>query len=574
MIKRFCSYYRPHMKLFIADMACALALAVCDLFYPMITRNMLGKYIPDSNVRLLLIWAAALVAIYLLKAALNYFVNYYGHIVGVRIQADMRREVFAHLQKLPLKYFDNNKTGTIMSRIINDLMDISELAHHGPEDLFLSIVMLVGAFAVMSIIYLPLAVIVFASLPVMIIFAAKKRLAMSEAFKKTRVEIGEINAGLENSIAGIRVSKAYVCGDFENERFDSGNKKFVKARDAAYKVMAEFTCGTTFIGDILQVILYVAGGLFCVYDKISVADFTAFVLYISIFMNPVKKLISFVEQYQNGITGFERFCEIMDFELESDAEGAADAGVLRGDIEFDNVTFSYGADEEEVLHELSFKVEAGKTLALVGPSGGGKTTICHLIPRFYDISGGVVSIDGTDIRTMTLSSLRKNIGIVAQDVFLFNSTIYENIAYGSPDATFEQVEEAAKMANIYDYITSLPNGFDTITGERGVKLSGGQKQRISIARVFLKNPPILILDEATSALDNATETMIQESLDKLCKGRTTVVVAHRLTTIRNADEIIVITDDGIAERGNHEELISKNGVYKGLWDSIKTSDKI
>ena len=360
MIRRFAKYYKPHMRLFTADMICALLLAVCDLFYPMITRSMLRDFIPSGNLRLLLILGGVLAAIYLLKLGLNYFVAYYGHLVGVRMQADMRRDVFDHLQCLPLKYFDDNKTGTIMSRIINDLMDISELAHHGPEDLFLSFIMLIGAFIAMASIYLPLTLIVFASLPVMIVFAAKKRLSMSEAFKATRVEIGEVNAGLENSIAGIRVSKAYTNTDYENHRFNEGNQRFVKARGRAYKVMAQFISGTSFISDVLQVILYLAGGLFCIYGKIDIADFTAFVMFISIFMNPVRRLISFVEQYQNGITGFERFCEIMDYAPEEDSPGARDAGVLRGEIEFDNVTFSYGEESKNVLTDLSFKVEAGR----------------------------------------------------------------------------------------------------------------------------------------------------------------------------------------------------------------------
>ncbi len=568
MIRRFAKYYRPHVKLFCADMICAFVLALCDLVYPVITRTMLREFIPNGQIRLLLVFGAMLAGIYLIKYGLNYFVAYYGHIVGVRIQADMRKEVFAHLQTLPLKYFDDNKTGTIMSRIINDLMDISELAHHGPEDLFLSIIMLVGAFVIMASIYLPLALIVFLSLPVMVLFAAKKRVSMSEAFKRTRVEIGEVNAGLENSISGIRVAKAYDATGYENARFGEGNRRFVKARSHAYRVMAQFISTTGFIGDILQVILYVAGGLFCISGKIDLADLTAFIMFISVFMNPVRKLVNFVEQYQNGITGFARFCEIMDCAPEADAPDAIAVGTLEGKIEFDAVSFSYGERTHEILRDVSFSVEPGRTLALVGPTGGGKTTICHLIPRFYEINAGVIRIDGRDIRTMTRASLRRNVGIVAQDVFLFNSSIYENIAYGNPDASFDEVVEAAKKANIYEFIMSLPDGFDTVTGERGVKLSGGQKQRISIARVFLKNPPILILDEATSALDNATEALIQQSLDELCRGRTTIVVAHRLTTVKGAHEILVVTDEGIAERGDHESLLQQNGVYADLWRSV------
>lgn len=566
-LKRFMAYYKPQKKLFAADLVCALLLSVCDLIYPMITRNMLNLYIPNRQLRLLVVWAVILLGIYVIKILLNYFVAYYGHIVGVKMQADMRRDVFAHLQKLPITYFDNNKTGTIMSRIVSDLMEVSELAHHGPEDVFISVITIIGAFIMMCTIYWPLAVIVVAFLPLMVVFSAKLRVKMSDAFTATRVEIGEINASLENSIAGIRVAKAYTSSDFENEQFAAGNGKFVKARAKAYKVMAQFHSGTTFIGDFLQVVLYVAGGLFCAYGKIDIADFTAFVLYIGVFMNPVKRLIAFVEQYQNGMTGFHRFMEIMNYPEETDCPDAEDLGRAEGEIIFDDVSFHY-EDGKEVLKHLSFKLEAGKTLALVGPSGGGKTTICHLIPRFYEMIDGTISLDGKDIRTLSRHSLRKNIGMVAQDVFLFNATIYDNICYGTPNATIEQVREAASRANILEYIESMPNGFDTIVGERGVKLSGGQKQRVAIARVFLKNPPILILDEATSALDNATELLIQQSLEELCKGRTTLVVAHRLTTIQNADEILVITNNGIEERGNHTSLLAKNGIYAGLWNGM------
>lgn len=566
MIKRFVSYYKPHIKLFTADMICAFILAICDLFYPMITREMLNNYIPNKNLQLLVTWAVILLFIYLLKMGLNYFVQYYGHIVGVRMQADMRRDVFDHLQKLPFTYFDNNKTGTIMSRISNDLMDISELAHHGPEDLFLSIVLLIGSFVMMASINLSLTLIVFVTLPVMVIFAVNKRTKMSAAFTETRVEIGEINANLENSISGIRVSKAYTSSEFENEQFSESNGRFVKARTKAYKVMGEFFSGTTFIGDFLQVVLYITGGLFAFYGQIDYADFAAFLLYIGVFMNPIRRLIGFIEQYQNGMTGFKRFTEIMDTEPEIDDKDAVEMGHVKGRIQFNDVSFSYDA-ENPVFSNISFDLEAGKTLALVGPSGGGKTTICHIIPRFYEIESGQVLIDGKDIAKVTRNSLRSNIGIVAQDVFLFNATIYENISYGTPNATEEEVKTAAKRANIHEFIEGLPEGYETIVGERGVKLSGGQKQRVSIARVFLKNPPILILDEATSALDNATEMMIQKSLEDLCKGRTTIVVAHRLSTIKNADEIIVITDEGISERGTHKHLLQKGEIYANLYNS-------
>ncbi len=564
MIKRFISYYKPHKKLFFADFIFAFILSACDLFYPVLTGKMLDKYIPQGMMRALLVCAAVLLGVYIIKIFLNYFVMYYGHVVGVRMQADMRRDVFEHLEELPLSYFDNNKTGTIMSRIMSDLFDISELAHHGPEDLFISVVMFVGSFILMANISLPLTAIVYAAVPFMVVFAVKKRRKMSKAFAESRIEVGEINAALENSISGIRVSKAYDNKADELRRFIEGNDRFIAARKSAHKAMAEFHTGISFIGDFLQVILYVSGGIFCYNGWITVGEFTSFALYISVFMNPIRKLVGFVEQYQNGMSGFERFCEIMDSPAEEET-GSVDAGIVRGDVEYKNVTFSYDGESGDVLRELDLKIGAGRTVALVGPSGGGKTTICHLLPRFYELDEGSITVDGRDIREYTRSSLRRNIGIVAQDVFLFNATIYENIVYGCGNVTREAAEEAAKRANIHDYIMTLPDGYETVVGERGVKLSGGQKQRISIARVFLKNPPILILDEATSALDNVTERTIQKSLEELCVGRTTIVVAHRLTTVMNADEILVITDEGISERGTHDELLDKGGIYAGLW---------
>ena len=564
MLKRFCTYYKPHLKIFTADMAAAFLLSVCTMIYPLITRQMLIDFIPNREVKLLVIWAAVLLGIYLVKYFLNYFVTYYGHVMGVDMQATMRRDVFSHLETLPLSYFDDNKTGTIMSRIINDLMDVSELAHHGPEDLFLSIVMLVGSFIVMGSIYMPLTLIIYSLLPFMVFFALKKQKKMKDAFAASKKEVGEVNATLENSISGIRVSKAYTNSQREKELFERGNSRFVGARSLAYKAMAEFYSGMNLGMDVLRVAMYVAGGLFVFYGKIDIADFTAFSLYISLFISPIERLVGFIEQYQNGMTGFRRFIEIMDCKPESDKPGASLLENVKGDVSFENVSFSY-PDGKKVLDGLSFDIEAGKTLALVGPSGGGKTTICHLIPRFYEVCRGRITIDGHDTRDVTLESLRKNIGIVSQDVFLFDSTIYDNIAYGCPDATREQIERASELANISDYIASLPEGYDTLVGERGVRLSGGQKQRIAIARVFLKNPPILILDEATSALDNVTEMLIQKSLSELCRGRTTIVVAHRLTTVKNADEILVITDDGIAERGTHTGLLEYGGIYAGLW---------
>ena len=566
MIRRFASYYKPHLRLFIADMICSLLLAVCDLFYPVITRNLIDDYIPNAKIRLFVVWVVILFLIYLIKVGLNYFVQYYGHIVGVGMQAEMRSDVFSRLQKMPFSYFDNNKTGTIMSRIMNDLMDISELAHHGPEDLFLSVILFAGSVILLSTMNIWLTLILAAVIPFMIIYSLKQRIKMSKAFTQTRVEVAEVNANLENSISGIRVAKAYTNNRYEDEHFKEGNDLFVKARRYAYKVMAEFHSGTTFISDMLYVIVLIAGGLFTYYDIITFGDFTAFILFVGIFLNPIRRIISFIEQYQNGMSGFKRFIEIMDAPVEEDDPDAVALENVKGDIRFDRVTFAY-ENSSAVLSDLSLHIPRGSTAALVGPSGGGKTTLCHIIPRFYEISGGTVYLDGHDIRKLTRESLRKNIGIVAQDVFLFTGTIYENISYGNPGADKEKVYAAAKLANIHDFIMSLPDGYDSFVGERGVKLSGGQKQRISIARVFLKDPPILILDEATSSLDNATEYMIQQSLDELCKGRTTLIVAHRLSTIKNADMIIVITDEGIKEQGTHEELIGINGLYAELYNS-------
>ena len=554
------------MRIFLADLAAALLLAVADLFYPMITRSMINDFIPNKNLRLLVLWSCVAVLIYIVKIWLNYFISYYGHVMGVHMQADMRRDVFRHLQTLPYTYFDNNKTGTIMSRIINDLFDISELAHHGPEDLFLSVVLLVSSFVLMARINVWLTLIVFASIPIFLFYTMKRRLALNRAFRETKVEVGEVNAVLENAISGIRVSKAYTNRDYECERFEQSNERFVKARSRAYKVMGEFQAVTAFMTDFLNLAVMFSGGLFVYNGWINVGDFAAFIIFVNVFMNPIKRLISFVEQYQNGMTGFVRFREIMDEKPENERSKAIIAGTLAGDIDFCDLSFAYN-EQSPVLNGISLHIPKGKKVALVGPSGVGKTTLCNIIPRFYEITSGSVLIDGIDIRDMTLDSLRENIGIVAQDVFLFTGTIYENIAYGKPSASEDEVRNAAKQARIHDFIMSLPEGYNTYTGERGVKLSGGQKQRISIARAFLKNPPILIFDEATSALDNATELAIQQSLEQLCKGRTTLIVAHRLSTVKNADEIVVIDDGKIKEKGTHDELMKKNGMYAALYNS-------
>ena len=567
MLRSFAHYYKPHWKLFVFDMICALVAAGCDLVYPVVSRNIINTYIPDKNIRLILTWCAALLVIYIIQTVMQYFMQYQGHIVGVRMQADMRRDVFEHLQKLPFSYFDEHKTGVIMSRIVNDLMDISEFAHHGPEDLFISLVTVVGAFIILCTVNIPLTLITFAVLPFLVLFIIKKRSAMTMAFRKNRIEIAEVNASLENSIAGIRVSRAFTGEREEEKKFAENNQRYVTVRERSYRVMAEFFSGTNFLTSLMNVVILAAGG-YCVYrGVINVGDMVAYMLFINMFVNPIKKLIQFVEMFQNAITGYVRFQELMNVEPEQDEKGAIELKDVRGEIVFDDVTFHYD-ENKEVLSHISLTFPQGKMVAIVGPSGGGKTTLCHLIPRFYEISGGSILVDGHDIRDVTRASLRRQIGIVQQDVFLFTGTIFDNIAYGKLGASREEVYEAAKKANIHDYIMSLPEGYDTFVGERGVKLSGGQKQRISIARVFLKNPPILVLDEATSALDNVTENYIQDSLDELCKTRTTIVVAHRLSTIKNADEIIVMDRDGIEERGTHEELLARgNGIYKELYEA-------
>ncbi|ELC8381233.1 ABC transporter ATP-binding protein [Clostridium perfringens] len=563
MLKRFIRYYKPYKKLFILDLLAAFLVSACDLFYPMITRNIINDVIPNKQINLLFVFAIVLTLIFLIKAGLNYFMQYWGHVVGVRMQADMRRDLFDKLQDMPNKYFDNNKTGVIMSRIINDLLDISELAHHGPEDLFISLVMLVGSFIILCTINVPLTIITFAIIPFLLFYTIHKRNKMKKAFKETRVKTGEVNATIENSISGVRVTKSFGNKAYEMEKFDKSNGIFKKAREHAYKAMAEYFSGMFFLVDMLELIVLIAAGYFTYLGKINVGDFAAYLLYIKMFLQPIRKLINFNEMFQNGMSGFERYEEIMNEENEKEIPNAKDLKDVKGKITIKDVTFRYD-NKESILENFNLDIEAGKMVALVGPSGGGKTTICNLIPRFYDYESGQIFIDDVDISTVTLKSLRENIGIVQQDVFLFTGTIKENIMYGNPNTTDEEVIEAAKNACLHDFIMGLEDGYDTFIGERGVKLSGGQKQRISIARVFLKNPAILILDEATSALDNVTEYEIQKALEELSKDRTTLVVAHRLSTVKNSDEIVVLTDKGIEERGTHEELIKIGGVYSNL----------
>ena len=566
MLKRFVAYYKPHMKIFIMDMLASLFVALIGIVYPMITRKMLNDFIPNEEYALIIAFGCCLLGLYLVRMFLNFFIQYYGHVMGVRMQAQMRSDMFNHLEKLPYSFYDNHETGKIMSRMTNDLMDISELAHHGPENLLISGISVIVSFTYLATINLWLTLIIFACVPFLIMISLLLRKRMREAFQKSRQSIAQINASLESSISGIRVTKAFTNAEKEKEKFEIGNEMFVASRRDAYKAMGQFHSATIFVTDVFNVVVLIAGGLFLYKGYIEkLGDYTAFVTSVGLFVTPVMTLVNFMEQYQNGVTGFERFVEIMDTEPEADDPGAVDIGDVEGNIELRDVTYGY-EDGKPVLDHVNLKIKKGQTFALVGPSGGGKTTICHLIPRFYDCENGEIFIDGKELHTVTMESVRRNIGIVQQDIYLFNASIRDNILYGKLDATQEEVEAAAKSANIHDYIMSLEHGYDTQIGERGVRLSGGQKQRLSIARVFLKNPPILILDEATSALDNTTEILIQEALDELCKGRTTIVVAHRLSTIKNADEIAVIADGQIVEQGNHEELLALGGVYTDLYN--------
>ena len=566
MLKRFISYYKPHKKIFILDMLAALAASLIGVVYPVVTRRMLNDLIPNKNYRMIVVAGIVVLMLYFLRMLLDYFIQYYGHVMGVRMQAEMRSDMFNHLQKLSYSFYDENETGKIMSRMTNDLMSISELAHHGPENLIISSITVVISFVYLTTIDIYLTLIIFACVPLLLCVSFLLRKKMRNAFSESRKAVAVINSALEGSISGIRVTKAFTNAEKEKEKFEEGNEQFVDARKDAYKAMGQFHSANSFITNVFNVVILIAGGLFLYNGRIDFADYSAFVVSVNLFIAPVTTLINFMEQYQDGVTGFERFIEIIDTEPEKDSPDAVDIGTAQGHIRFENVTYGYNNDET-VLKNVTLDVPKGKTFALVGPSGGGKTTICHLIPHFYDITEGKIYIDDREIHQITMESLRRNIGIVQQDIYLFNSTIRENILYGRPDATDEEVVEAAKRANIHDYIMGLPDGYQTEIGERGVRLSGGQKQRLSIARVFLKNPPILILDEATSALDNTTEILIQQSLDELCKGRTTIVVAHRLSTIRGADEIAVISGGEITEKGTHEELVSANGTYAKLYSA-------
>ena len=568
MLYIFASYYKPHWKLFALDMACALVICVIDLTFPLVSRMSMQQLLPAQAYRAFFVVMALMAAAYVLKGGMYFIVTYWGHLLGVHIEADIRADLFSHMQRLSFSFYDKNRTGQLMSRVTGDLFEISELAHHGPEDFFISTVTIVGAFCVMLTIRWELALIVFAVIPLFVLFTAIQRKRMAEASREVKVKLAGINGEVESSISGMRTAKAFANETAEIRKFEVSNDAFRGAKRGYYRAMAIYQSGMEFAMGILSVLVIAAGGVFIMRGGMDYIDLITFSLYVTTFITPIRKLSNFVEQFMQGMAGFKRFVELMRTDpAVEDAPGAKELTDVKGQIDLDDVTFRYDAAGPAVLSHVSLHVAPGETVAVVGPSGGGKSTLCQLIPRFYYVSGGAVRIDGQDVRTLCQSSLRRNIGIVQQDVFLFAGTIYENIAYGRPGATREEIEEAARKAEIYDDIQSMPNGFDTYVGERGVMLSGGQKQRISIARIFLKNPPVLILDEATSALDAVTEAAIQRSFDALSKGRTTLIIAHRLSTIRSAGRILVVNEARILEEGTHAELMDRGGAYAALYQA-------
>ncbi len=568
--KKFLSYYKPYTGLFLSDMACAFVLAGITLVNPLIVRyitNDLLVNVPFAEASMIILKLGGLM-VFLAAAQFfcNYFVNYQGHVMGAKMEYDMRNEIFGHFQKLSFNFYDNQKTGQLMSRVTNDLFDITELCHHGPEDLVISVIKFAGAFVILIQVNVKLTLLVFAFIPFMFVFALIIRRKMHEAFKRNRAKQADINAQIEDNLSGIRVVKSFANEELEREKFREGNDRYLACKRNSYFYMSNFHSGLNFFISCINIAVVIGGGMFITKGAISLGDLLTFLLYINNLIEPVQKLINFTEQFQNGMTGFERFMDILEIEPDiADKEGAKPLCDVKGEIIFDDVSFKYEDGISEVFRNINLTVREGEYVALVGPSGVGKTTMCSLIPRFYEPSGGRILIDGQDIQGLTLDSLRKNIGVVQQDVYLFAGTIMDNIRYGRMDATKEEVIAAAKNANAHEFIMELPDGYNTYIGQRGVKLSGGQKQRLSIARVFLKNPPILIFDEATSALDNESEKVVQESLEHLAKNRTTLVIAHRLTTIRNAETILVLTEEGIAERGTHEELMEQDGIYRSLY---------
>ena len=567
--KRLISYYRPYRGLFFSDMVFAILGAAVTLAIPLIVRYITTTVVllpGEEALQIILKLGAAMVAMVALECFCNFYIAYYGHIMGAKIEHDMRNEIFEHYQKLSFMFFDNQKVGQLLSRITSDLFDISELLHHGPEDVTISLIKFIGSFLILVNINGTLTVITFAFIPVIAVYAFLLNRRMKHAFKTNRARIADINGQIEDSLSGVRAVKSFGNEAIEIEKFHEGNERFVESKRKSYWYMGLYNSGLGALTTLVTIVVLVAGASLMTGGRMKVADLVTFLLYINNFTDPIKKLINFTEQFQNGYSGYERFLEIMDVEPDiTDAKDAQHITTVKGDICFDNVSFKYEEKQDTVLSHINLDVKAGEYVAIVGSSGGGKTTLCSLIPRFYDVDGGAVKLDGTDIRKIYLKDLRRQIGIVQQDVYLFAENIMENIRYGRPDATDEEVIEAAKLANADGFISQLPDGYQTDIGQRGVKLSGGQKQRLSIARVFLKNPAILIFDEATSALDNESEKIVQESMEKLAKGRTTFVIAHRLSTIRNAGRILVLTANGIEEEGTHEELLAKNGVYAKLY---------
>ena len=568
-LKKMMGYYKPYLKIFWADMFFATLSAAVALTIPLVVRYVTSTliYLPaDEIIRQITYIGIGLVVLLAIDCYSRFFIGNYGHVMGAKMEYDMRAELFGHMQKLSFSFYDDAKVGQLMSRITSDLFDITELLHHGPENIILSVLKITGAFVILVSINGWLALAAFAVLPFMFAFALILNKKMRRAFRANRVKIADINAQIEDNLSGIRVVKSFANEDIENEKFRVGNDGFLAAKKNSYHYMGSFQAGVGVFTTMIQVSVILVGTVLIAHGRVDMTDLVTFLLYIGVFTDPIRTLVDFTEQFQNGYTGFERFQEIMN--IRPDIEDAPDAtpiGMVKGEIEFDNVSFQYKDNQENVLNHINLKVPAGAYMALVGSSGAGKTTLCSLIPRFYDVTGGRIMIDGKDIRSVTLKSLRDQIGMVQQDVYLFAGTIFENIQYGKPGATREEVIEAAKNANAHEFIMAFPDGYDTDIGQRGIKLSGGQKQRLSIARVFLKNPPILIFDEATSALDNESEKVVQDSLEKLAKNRTTFVIAHRLTTIQNAGQILVLTEDGIAESGTHEELLAQGGLYEKLY---------
>ncbi len=562
----FATYYKPHMRLFILDMVCALMISVIDLLFPYLSRYSLQNLLPEKQYTAFFVVILILVGAYLLHSLFNYIVTYWGHLLGVRIEADIRRDLFSHMQNLSFRFYDKNQTGRLISRVTGDLFEITELAHHGPEDLFISFVTLIGAFVIMLTIRWELALAVFIVVPVFLVFTIFLRKWLGRVSMAVKQKLALINGEVGSSISGMRTAKAFANEAQEAEKFRRANEQFRGSKNGYYHAMATYHSVLNFALVLMPVLVIALGGFWIMKDKMDYVDLITFNLYVSTFIAPVRKLSAFVEQYTQGMAGFKRCLELMRTDPDIvDAEDAAELTDVRGDIRVEDVTFRYDEEKDDVLSHVSLHIQPGETVAVVGPSGGGKTTLCQLIPRFYDVTGGSIQVDGRDVRTVTQKSLRENIGIVQQDVFLFAGSVYDNILYGRPDATEAEVIEAAKKAEIYNDIMAMPDGFQTEVGERGVMLSGGQKQRISIARIFLKNPPVLILDEATSALDSVTEHRIQAAFDELAKGRTTLIIAHRLSTIRNASRVIVIDDNCIVEEGTHQELLNKGGEYADLW---------